>query len=1092
MKNNSRLPLATLRSLTRLGRIAVAAIALLAVPVAGFAQITTSDIQGTVADGSGNAVAGARISVHHLPTGSTKSTQTNATGNYRVPGLRVGGPYEVTLHGTSEFGEERIEQIFIALGEPYVVNLITRTTEIEEIVVSASQQDAFLRMGAASSFDSNNIDGQANVNRDFKNIIAQDARVMLDPTNQNSVSIAGTNNRFNSLTVDGVRQNDDFGLNNNGFPTQRAPLSIDAIEQMTVEIAPFDVSFGGFTGGTINAVTKSGTNEWNGSITFFNSNEDLLGDKTEDDAVSFGKFDEDTEAFTLSGPILKDRLWFFLSYEEFSATDTTALDFGPAGSGRPNEVTNVTQADIDAVSAIARNIYGFEPGTLPDSGSDITSETFLGKIDLVINDDHNITATYQDVIGNNIIPQNNFTGGQGGIGLPSNWYDRSEDFQSISAQLFSNWTDAFSTEIKIASQERKTGQISLHGSDTAEMTITTPLGGAITVGSDEFRHANRLSNDQFQWKIKGEYLWNTHTFSAGVERDALEIFNIFAPASNGLYSFDCINIADCPNSFEGRTAASLDDYSNAFTNVKNDAGATFSYEVNSAYLQDVWDVNDRLTIQYGFRYDWYTADETPRENTAFTARYGFSNLSTLDGRDVFMPRFGFTYDFYEGTRLRGGVGLFSGGNPNVWISNSFSNDGVTLVVPDDAGAIDPTCAGVLSSPAALNNVDAFNVPQEVQNCMFSGAGDVEATDPGFDIPSTWRYNIAAERAFDFGFLGDEWFLTQEAVLSENQDATEWRDLARTQIGTAVDGRPIYDRPATYDVLLTNTSKGYARTYSISVDKNWDTRAGLFGMSLHYTYMDAKDVNPSQSSTVSSNYGRTATFDRNGRLLSTSDFEIKNRVNGTVDWSKDLFGDNLTRVSMFFEYRNGHPFSFSMREGSGDASVWGGDSTFARRDSQLMYVPTLGDPGVVFSNTTGSLVNDPVVEQEFNTFIAAAGLEGYRGQIIPRNVFTSKDNTKVNLRISQEIGLFDLPGVGESKLHLYLDIENLGNLLNDDWGRFEQVSFAYSNVAVDNVSLNTNGQYVYGSFDNFTDSLTPANFTALASVYKIQLGIKLQF
>ena len=355
MKNNSYFVQGVLRSTGSLAVVVFAAIILLMAPVAGFTQATSSAIQGTLTDPSGSPVSGATLTVRHIATGTRSTTQTNNAGVYRFPGLRVGGPYEVTLSGTTVYGEERIEQVFIALGEPYLLDLVTRVTEIEEIVVSASQQDAFFRMGAASSFDSNNIDGQANVNRDFKNIIAQDARVMLDPTNQNAVSIAGSNNRFNSLTIDGVRQNDDFGLNNSGFPTQRAPISIDAIEQMTVEIAPFDVSYGGFTGGTINAVTKSGTNEWNGSVTVFNSNDDLLGDKTKTDAVSFGNFDEDTLAFTLSGPIIKDRLWFFVSYEEFTATDTSALDFGPVGSGRPNEVSTVTQADITAVSDIARN-----------------------------------------------------------------------------------------------------------------------------------------------------------------------------------------------------------------------------------------------------------------------------------------------------------------------------------------------------------------------------------------------------------------------------------------------------------------------------------------------------------------------------------------------------------------------------------------------------------------------------------------------------------------------------------------------------------------------------------------------------------------
>ena len=1095
MKHKSRF-FATLRQLSTV--VLVAAL-FVAFPVASNAQQTTSSIQGVVSDPDGNPVANAEIVVVHGPTGSTSRTTTNSAGNYVVRGLRVGGPYVANLKSSSSYGEERIEQIFVTLTEPYVLNLVTRVTEIEEIVVSASQQDAFIRMGAASNFDQENIAGQANINRDFKNIIQQDPRVLIDYTNQNAISIAGSNNRFNSLTVDGVRQNDDFGLNNSGLPTQRAPLSIDAIEQISVEVAPFDVSFGGFTGGTINAVTRSGTNDWNGSITFQNSNDSLLGDKTENDRVDFGKFDEDFLSATLSGPIVKDKLWFFVSYEEFTGTDTSALDFGPAGSGRPNEIGAVTQADIDEVIRITDSTYGFDAGALPNSGQDITSETLLVKLDWEINDRHNVTATFQDVIGNNLVPQGN-SSSSGRLGLTSNWYDRSEDFQSVSAQVFSDWSDAFSTEIKISSQERKTGQNSLAGNDMAQMTIDTAGGGAIRVGSDEFRHGNELANDQFQWKIKGDYLWNNHKITAGLERDSLEIFNLFNPASNGIYEFDCINtvatdpVNGCANSYEGRQAAELSDYSNAYTNIKNDAGASFEYEINSFYLQDPFDVSSQLTLQYGLRYDWYTSSDTPALNSSFESRYGFNNQATLDGLDVFMPRFGFTYDFDGGTTLRGGVGLFSGGNPNVWISNSFSNDGVTIVVPDDDGNINPACANVLSSAAALTNVDAFNVAQEVQDCMFQGAGDVELTDPNFDIPSTWRVNLAVDTEFDFGPLGDGWLFTAEAVLSEVNDATEWFDLARTQIDTAPDGRPIYDRPSVYDVMLTNTSEGFSRTLSLSLAKNWDTRAGYFDASIHYTFMDAEDVNPAQSSTVSSNYGRPATFDRNGRTLRPSDFLVEHRFNGTIDWQKELFGDNTTRVSMFWEFRSGKPFSYTMRETS-DTSVWGGDSTFARRDSQLLYIPTLGDPNVIFtsvSDNPGGLVNDPAVEAQFNAFVAAAGLEAYRGQIVPRNFDETDWRSRINLRIQQDIGLFDIPGVGESMLRLYLDVENLGNLLNSDWGRVEQVSFPFNYTAVDEVSINDNGQYVYSSFDDFEDGIEPESFFGQQSVYKIQLGVTFKF
>ncbi|MBT5220843.1 MAG: hypothetical protein HOI35_15380 [Woeseia sp.] len=276
-------------------------------------------------------------------------------------------------------------------------------------------------------------------------------------------------------------------------------------------------------------------------------------------------------------------------------------------------------------------------------------------------------------------------------------------------------------------------------------------------------------------------------------------------------------------------------------------------------------------------------------------------------------------------------------------------------------------------------------------------------------------------------------------------------------------------------------------------KAWDTNVGLFGMTLHYTYMDAKDVNPAQASFVSANYGTPATFDRNGRALSNSDFLVKNRVNGTLDWSKDLFGDNMTRVSMFFEYRSGRPFSYTMREGIfPPSSVCGGNRAFAQFDSQLMYVPTMGDPNVIFSNTPGSLSNDSALEASFNSFVAVAGLEGFRGQITPRNHDTTSSRSRVNIRIQQEISLFDIPAIGQSRLNLYLDIENLGNLLNDDWGRVEQVSFPFSFTAVDSVSLNTNGQYVYGSIDDFWDGINPENFYALPSVYKIQVGFKFEF
>ncbi|MFK8032424.1 MAG: TonB-dependent receptor [Gammaproteobacteria bacterium] len=1055
----------------------LAAVCLLAISAPTFAQQTTSSIRGSVTTPGGEAVAGATVTVVNPATGSTRSTTTNASGTFRLPSLRVGGPYQVTLDGGNGYGQQTVNDVFLELGDAYSLNLVTQSDTVEEVIVSALRDDSRLAIGTSSLFDAENIAGNANINRDFKNIIRQDPRVSIDATNQNAISIAGTNNRFNSLTVDGVRQNDDFGLNNSGFPTQRSPISIDAVEQVSVEIAPFDVSFGGFTGGTINAVTKSGTNDWDGTVSFFKSDDGLAGDNINGNDIDLGNFEEETVSVTFSGPIIKDRLWFFVGYEEFTATDTSALEFGPAGSGRANEIDAVTQTDIDNVLRISNDVYNFNAGALPDNGTDITDEKIIVKLDFDINDKHSITATYQDVTGAVQVPQGN-SNFNNRIGLTSNWYQRSEDLESISAQLFSNWTDALSTELKIATQSRETGQNSLSGTDFAQMTIDTPAGGQIRIGPDIFRHANALTNDQIQIKFKGDYLRGNHQYSFGIERETLDVFNLFRPTSEGEYFFD--SIAD----FEAQVASGFN-YENAFSNNKIDAGASFEYSITSLYLQDNWDVSDRFSLSYGFRYDSYSSDDTPTLNENFVARNGFANTSTLDGLDIIMPRIGFTYDFDDRTVFRGGVGLFSGGSPNVWIANSFSNDGQTVVTPDDAGNFDAACTDITSSAAVLTGVNGFDIPQVVQDCMFPGAGNVEATDPGFDIPSLWRLSLAVDRQFDFGdVLGDGWNVTAEAVFSRVNDAVEWRDLRRTVIGTAPDGRPIYDTPPNYDVLLTNTGDGKSDTFSLSLDKSWDTRWGIFDGFVAYTRSDVTDVNPSQSSTVSSNYGRPATTDRNGRVEARSDFEIKDRFNGSFGWQKELFGDNTTRVNMFFESRSGKPFSYTMREGSGDTSVFGGDRNFARRDSQLLYVPLMNDPNVVFENAAA--------ETSFNAFVAAAGLEGSRGQILSRNHGTTRGSTRIDMRIQQEIGFGDLPIFGQSKVDLYFDVENLGNLLNDEWGRVEQVGFPFNFVATD-VELNDQGQYVYSTRnDDYSNAIEPANVFTLPSLYKIQLGFKVSF
>ena len=359
---------------------------------------------------------------------------------------------------------------------------------------------------------------------------------------------------------------------------------------------------------------------------------------------------------------------------------------------------------------------------------------------------------------------------------------------------------------------------------------------------------------------------------------------------------------------------------------------------------------------------------------------------------------------------------------------------------------------------------------------------MNALDPDFKIPSILKYNLAIERDFDLGPLGDNWFISVEAVLSRDRNAPEWIELRRTQVATAPDGRPIYDTPQNYDLLLTNSGGGKSDTYSITANKTWETEtAGTFNFYAAYTYTDVTDFNPAQSSTASSNFGRTATFDRNNRVLSRSDFELKHRYTGTFTWQKAFVGENNTTVSFFFESRTGKPFSRTMREQPFDTAVFGGDRDFARRDSQLLYIPTANDPGVVFDS--------PETEAAFNAFLAETGLDSFRGEILPRNLETSKWRTRIDMRFIQEVGIGSLPLVGDSKFELFFDFENLTNFIDNDWGRVEQVSFPGNSTTVD-VALNDAGQYVYSNFRS--NSSSPETIFTLPSLWKIQIGAKFRF
>jgi len=1044
------------------------------------AQNTSSSIRVVVTDENGAAAGGVQVNVTHVPTGRTQVLTSNDQGAAAVRGLAVGGPYEVSVAGGGEYAADVIQNIYLELDKTAVVDLAVRSI-IEEIMVTAVAPTGEVAVGVGSAFDRSRIDGTPSLSRDFVSTLATDPKILVDNSVARgpAVSIAGANFRYNNLTIDGVAQNDNFGLSKNASATQRAPISIDAIEALTVNVAPYDVTFGSFIGGNINIVTKSGTNDLEGSAYYFQTDDSFTGDKSDGEDLAIADFDEEVYGFTLGGPIVRDKLFFFVNYEKYETTR-------PSNSQTIDNIVGVTQADVDRVINIFQTEYGFDPGTFDATDVD-EDEKILLKLDWYINDDHRAVISYQSADGDVL-----FDDFPDLAVLQSNRYNINEELNAYSLQVFSNWTDNLSTEFKYGVKDVANRQVSIDSS-TPDFSILTGGFGTITAGGDRFRHNNLLDNESDQLRFKADYTIGDHTITAGYEREAKKTFNVFVPFTRGQFLFFPDDGPDgLPDTGDERTGIDNFEQRNiglvlfggSTTGDVADAVGKFELVTDSFYVQDEWRATDELVLRFGLRYDEHSNDDDVPLNSSFAARNPFDNTFNLDGNDLVMPRFGFDWSASDRLTIRGGAGLFGGGEPLIMLSNSYSGNGVTRNIV--CGPCIDEAFGLLDElGAALPDPDiAFELLQEFNTV--NANSDVETISPDFETLSTWKYSLGAEYTADFSAigLGDDWNVSADIILSEVKDGFNVREGRRTVTGTAPDGRNIYSFTPGGDYILENTSQGDSTVFTLNLAKTWDTNRGLFDFSLGYTSTDAEEVRAYNRFITYESFAFDATTDFNNMRLSPSKYEVSDRFTATFDWSHTLFGDNTSRVSLIFIGNSGRHFSYVF--GSGDAAFGGtfladfgseGDNP----GSHLFYVPTgTSDPIV-----TG----DSEFLSNMDTFISNDScLKRRRGTIITRNACSTGWVNILNLRLQQEIK------VGNSAFDVFLDIENFGNLLNDDWGRVESYS-APSNVALANVSI-AGGQYVYTPVSGAQvspETMAPRPAIArLPSVYRIQLGLKFRF
>jgi outer membrane receptor for ferrienterochelin and colicin len=1051
----------TLKKMTQIAVIVASTFALSSQVIA---QVTSSSIRGQVFDTQGNPVVGVTVEVVNSLTGSRKTLTTSANGVFQSSGLQVGGPYEVKLQEGTNYKAQTISDLFLQLGQTSNVSLEASNNDLQVEVIEVTgkvSMAATFKTGPSTEFTEDDIINAPAISRDFKSLLKRDSKIVVDNTVDGgpALSIAGGNIRGNSLTVDGVKQNDDFGLNKNGYPGRRSPISLDAIQQISVNIAPIDVTYGGFQGGNINIVTKSGTNEFHGSAFYFRSDDSLIGNKSEGQDLNIGEFEEDTYGFSLGGKIIEDKLFFFASYEKFESISPYQFSLDNLdGNVDANERRGVSQADFDRIAQVASEVWNYDIGGY-NVPKEEDAENLLLKLDWNISDEHRASLTYQDNEGNTVRDfwAESFPGAASAT-AESNRYNQAETLQAIVLQVFSDWTDDFSTEFKLSNKKVTTSQTPLLGANFSQFSIGTPNGGALFIGPDQFRHANELENDRFGLKIKADYyLTDEHKLTFGWEHEELDIYNLFVFGSLGFANFASIE------DFENNLGFHV--YQNALNGDALSAVDEFLYDIDTLYLQDEWVATDELTVTFGLRYTKYSNDDLPALNQNFVDRHGYTNQGNFDGLDLLEPRVGFTYTYDDDTVIRGGLGLFGGGGPNVWLSNSYGNDGVRK-----------TFAGCFGSCS-----DGRGTPQEVLDFLavggFSGGNsDSNSIAPDFEINSVWKLNLGVERNQDLGILGDNWLLTADAIISDVKNAGIYRELNFEKVDTAPDGRPIYNEVGPFDLSLDNTDKGGSQVWSFSAAKNFYTDHGNYSFDFGYTYQDVTEVNPGNAFIAFEGYAMPANSDFQAETEFNSEYEVRHTFTSNLTWRDEIFAGNLSTVSLAYSGRSGRHFSHTMNS---SFATFGGfpGSDFADWNafsSQSLYIPSGPDDAIV------SYAADFDQAGFFDYINSDSCLSDNAGTISRRHACASDWIHRFDLRLLQEIQITD-----DQAIEVILDLENIGNMVNDDWGRAESYNQPFNAPVVDVAIVDE--QYVYS---NFTQPVP--GVAKVPSVWKVQLGIRYRF
>ena len=1051
----------------------------------GSAQMTTSSVTGNVAEGS-TPVAEATITLVHLPTNSSYETTTNKQGRFSLENLNVGGPYKIIVKAMG-YEEYSNSQIQLSLGENdiHAVSLKKKVNTLQEVSVTGkkSARNGGIQITQAI------INGLPNINRGIQDV------TKLVPQSANN-SFAGTNFRYNNVTIDGSINNDAIGFSpslggqsgTSGMPgssTRTNSISLDAIQDVQVYITPYDVKLGNFLGGSVNAVTRSGTNKVSGSVYSYGRNAGITGPNNAGDGAKMPSSFEDYQlGFRLGLPIIKDKLFFFTNAEYTKRTDPLFYNAGDVDANG-NVSSLVDNPTAQAISDFVSTKYGFNVGTFNSSNNYSNSKKIFNKIDWKINNKHSLS------IRNNTV-----------FGEASNLERDSKNFRFASMDFIQKNT-AISTVLEFKSRfnSKWSNSFILGYSNIKDYRNPTSNnfmfpqveigynGGTILLGNDREATVFNMKQNTTEITDNLTYKIGNHTLLFGTHNEFYDINYGFVNALNGRVSYK--TLADFYASMPSRVRGTYPFDGSTRDEIFNNPYAKFNVNMYSAYVQDEVKIGNKLKLAFGFRVDYTDLPNKPKLSTQvqtspvdpnYGTTYHYTHLSDINNSFFnsasISPRVGFTYNVKEDKSvvIRGGSGVFTGRIPFAWLGYAYYNDGVGYG-SFDRNNLTAAQVTALGDPLATGGLAGYHdTTPKIQ---------ADLIDNNFKMPQILRNSLAV----DYTVKGYK--ITVEGIYTKVIKDLLFQQVNKTDnpFYFSYDTNhqmPIYSsniNPAFSNAyLLSNTNQGYRYSLTEMVTKTYD-----FGLNfmVAYTYGNAKDISNGIRNSMESNYQLNQSLTPNDPKLATSNFEIKHRVVSNIGYTINLTKKNILSANVFFNAQSGNPFTWgfvnSSIAGTGQAAGLSYIFKDATEAAQYIGVNNAGVP----SATAAQQVAD------YENFINNNDyLKSRRGKFTERNGDFTPWNIQTDMRIMDEYKLTDT-----QSFQFSISIINVGNMINKDWGRSYFVPNTFNSTASIGLTKSGNlggvatGDPVY-TFK--TPTSAPYVVDQFASRFQAQFGLRYSF